>query len=68
VACIKEKTNASEFWRGNLKRPLGIDVSILLKWILKETGWDSVGWMYVYVYISVTECSSGTIQKLHILS
>jgi hypothetical protein len=58
----------AEFWRGNLKRTLGIDVRILLKWILKETEWDSVGWMYVCVYTSLTECSSGTIQKLPILS
>jgi len=40
----------AEFWRGNLKWPLGIDVRIVLKWILKETGWDSVGWMYLCVY------------------
>jgi len=26
----------TEFWRGNLKRPLGIDVRIVLKWFLKE--------------------------------
>jgi len=35
----------TEFWRGNLKRPLVIDVRKVLKWILKETGWDSVGWI-----------------------
>jgi len=35
----------TEFWRGNLKRPVVIDVRRILKWILKETGWDSVGWM-----------------------
>ena len=63
VLCMGKNRNVYRVWLGNLNlrdhlEDVGVDESIILKWILKK--WDGRLWM---IYLYMIQCSHSSVDE-----